>query len=77
MQLWSGDYAALMCGKLSTGLGWLIDSQGHVLICRGLRRCDGVALLRDFGAIHAKDPEVALELLDLIDFGHEEQKMKG
>jgi hypothetical protein len=34
--------------------------------------CDGT-----FGAIRAKNPEVALELLDIIDFDHEEQKMKG
>jgi hypothetical protein len=27
--------------------------------------------------LKAKDPEVALELLDIIDFDHEEQKMKG
>jgi len=34
--------------------------------------CEGA-----FGAIRAKDPEVALELLDIIDFDHEEQEMKG
>ena len=29
-----------------------------------------VACYGAYGAIRAKDPEVALELLDIIDFGH-------